>query len=375
MKNFSSFLIGLALTLPAPLFAATLVGGETYSLSADELVAEDLYAAGGTNVFSGTGAQDVTLLGGKLVVPGRITGDLLAGGGDIDILGTVGDDARVVGGSIFLGGAVQGDLVVAGGGVQVLSGATVGGDLIVFGGDVVIDGTVRGDVTVYAGKVTMRGETGSATVRAGEVVLSGAVVHGDLSYASAKEASIDAASRVEGKVTRTQTQSHERELAGFAAVLGGVFFIGKFVAFLVATLAAFYFFRTFSIRYGTEAVEGFGRSVFVGLGALVVIPILSLLLLFTLVGAYLGVLGLVAYVLLLIVAKLFSGIVAGAALSRVFVREVRLTFPWVLGGVIFIEFVFLAPFVGWAISFVVYLMSFGTLARILYGAWRERDEA
>ena len=365
------FLVVLA--MPTSLFAATLSGGESYTLSPDERITDDLYAAGGTVVFSGTGTQDVALFGGKLVVPGTIGGDLFAAGGDIDVLGTVGDDLRVMGGSVFLSGAVAGDLVVLGGSINVLPGATVGGDLIVFGGEVVIEGVVKGDATLYAGKVRVRGETGPLTVRSGDITLKDATVHGDFSYTSSNEASIDASSRIEGATHRTAIPSRERELAGIAAVLGGAFFLGKLAALLLATLVLFYLFPVFSVRYGTSAVEKFGRSVFVGLGALVAIPVLSVLLLLTLIGAYLGVVGLVAYVLLLIVAELFSGMVAGAVLSRVFVREARVTLPWLLGGVIFMEFVFLAPFIGWAIAFIIYTMSFGTLARFLYGGWRSRD--
>jgi len=47
--------------------------------------------------------------------------------------------------------------------------------------------------------------------------------------------------------------------------------------------------------------------------------------------------------------------------------------PWVLGGIVFLEFVFLAPFVGWAISCVIYLMSLGTLSGLLYRLWQKRD--
>ncbi len=373
-KTLLSFIGLLVIALPYPALAATVGGGEAYTLPAEETIEDNLYAAGGTLILAGKGEGDMTAVGGKIVLSGNVEGDVAALGGDIDIVGVAQGDARIVAGSVFIAGVVQGDLLVAGGQVHVLRGATVGGDLIVFGGDVSIEGVVRGSVRAYGGTISISGETGPLEIKARQISLSGATVRGDLSYTSSKEALIDETSTIEGKTTRVEVPAPEPYIAGALIFLGGLFFVAKFFAFLAGTLLVFYFLRPLAVRTATEAVASFGKSALVGLAFLILTPVAGVLLLFTVLGAYVGILSLLGYALLLIVAKLFSGIVAGAVLSRAFVREVRVTLPWVLGGILFMQFVFLVPFIGWAISFVICLMSIGVIVRHCIGLWKGKEE-
>lgn len=98
-------------------------------------------------------AQSTTFrLGASITVaPGeRVEADLMAIGGTIDVLGEVDGDVVAIGGAIELDGTVRGDVVAIGGNIRLGANARVLGDVSVVGGAVLRDpsAVVSGEVTI-----------------------------------------------------------------------------------------------------------------------------------------------------------------------------------------------------------------------------------
>jgi hypothetical protein len=106
---------------------------------------------------------------------------------------------------------------------------------------------------------------------------------------------------------------------------------------------------------------------------MIVVPFVLLFLSMTIFGLYFALIGAFYYATLLLVGKLFGGIVAGAVLSYWIQKEVRVTWYWAALGVIALEVVKVIPIIGWFICIVFTLTALGAIVTELYlRVWRKR---
>jgi len=375
MKKYIVFLaLFVGLVVPAFGSAATFGGGESYSLSEGNTVSDNLYAAGGDVTVGGVVLGDLISAGGSLTVSGKVRDDLTLAGGNITVLAPIGGDARVAGGNIvFEKSTVGGDLIIAGGSIKVLSGSTASGDVIISGGaitfsgvgaksarfaggQVTIDGTIRGDVFIDGGQKIVLGEN--------------ARIDGNLVYRSEKE---DALVVTEGAIVKGETTFEKRVMPinqvdvakGFAAFLGILFLI-KFITVLVAGIIAVLVFRQFSLAAANEVMARPWRNLLLGFAVLVLVPVASIMLLVTVLGAYVGMLLIASYVLLMMVVSLYSGIMLGAWVYKL-IKKGETVVSWQVAalGIVLFTLVKLVPVVGWIVCLAVFLMTLGAVAQII----------
>lgn len=365
----------LTFALAAPVSAATFEQSDTtYSLQSGEQVRDDLYLGAGSIVTSGEVQGDISGIAGSVLVTGSVTEDANFVGGSVDVLGAVQDDVRVIAGQTKIGGEVSEDVLVVGGMAHILPDANVGGDLVVFGGSVIVDGAVQGDVRAFGGSVALNGEiAGDTQVQANDsfTIGDGAMLQGDLAYTAKKEVQIPEGAEIAGTVDFTKLPFQGDEVpAGFLALLAvpfiGAFFFAKLVAVLVATLAAVLIFRRFSESVTRLSTERYARTLGIGLITMIVVPVAALIMLISIIGMFVGIAALAAYVLLLLLAKVYAGVVLGALLARWRKQEQLANWKWALLGVVLLEVIALLPIVGWVIALLIYLVALGAIALMTY---------
>lgn len=224
-------LLAAVLTVAASLFAAT--AGQTVTVAAGEVVADDLYAAGEVVRIQGTVRGDLVAAGREVIVEGTIEGDLIAAAQLVSVTGSVGDDARIAGQVLHMGpeARIGDDLVAAGYSLEAETGSSVGGAAIVFGaqallaGDVEegvhgalaaleLAGSVGGDVQVEVGEAAEEAPPifwpmprPVPPVRPGLTVADGARLDGALSYESPDPARVAPGAEVAGEL-------HHQTVAG-----------------------------------------------------------------------------------------------------------------------------------------------------------------
>lgn len=362
MKKILSF--GLAVVMcagAATALAADFRAGDQASVAVTEVVQNDVYMAGGTVTQAGTVKGDLYAGGGTILVSGPIEGDLVAVGGTISVLGSVGDDIRVGGGTVVIQGTVGSDLLVGGGSVQVL-GSGIKGDAVIGGGTVRLDAPVGGDLRIGGGDVyinsvingSVRGEAKSLTFG------KNAVVTGNLEYKSPKEATFETGAIVKGTTTYTAQKEKTNNPAPAA-----VFAIGAFIPLLMMLVGSLFFGLVFK-KYMTAIIgrvhesplREFGR----GIVFLIAAPIISVILLITVVGLPLGILGLIGFVALMIFASFTAPIILGSLLFSWMTKRSRTHVDWasvVLGVVVFYLLGWI-PILGWLAQCILILLALGT---------------
>ena len=345
-KRLAAVLVALLLVLsvlPGTVAAETRTGG-TIVVGPGETV------TGGLDAFAG-----------DVLVQGTVRGDLAAFAGDVTIAegGLVTGDVSAVGGSVTVAGVVEGDLSGAAGDITLAETGRVAGDLAAGAGSITIAGTVDGNVEVGAETLTL-----TETAR----------VAGDLRYDA--ETFVNDGT-VDGTVVRDTTIGGEFGPGVDVSIPSIVpeFVLGVYalvVNFLLGAflLLAFPAFAARTTRYArTEPLAAGG----VGLLALVGIPVVLVLLLLTIVGIPLSLVGFLAFGLLAWVGAVVGRIAVGEWLTRL--ADVENRWLSLVVGLLAVAVLVRVPLLGGVFELVVFLLGLGALAATLYRTYRgEPDE-
>jgi cytoskeletal protein CcmA (bactofilin family) len=372
-------LLGLALALGAtPAAALERRAGDSVGVPAGETVDDDLAIAGDTVTIGGRVTGDLFVAGGTvtLLPSAQIDGDVLAAGGALVINGAIGGDVRAAGASLQLGGTVGRNATVAGSQVTLGPNATIKGNWLSGSDRTLLQGTVEGNVTGGGSTVQLAGRVGRNVEVASERLLvePSARVGGKLTYVSNVDQAVPDGT-VRGQIERVAPPERPRDARrGFDVVgtaLGLLLLAGSIVVGLLLAWLAPGLYRSAQAVLEQQALLAFG----VGLVTLIVVPVLAIVLMVTVLGLPLGLLGLVAYF-----AGWYIGwLAAAAALAGLVVGLVRrqgrpVAVAWlVVLGLVGLHVLTRLPIVGVIIAFVVLCLGLGILVILI--AERRRPPA
>jgi len=376
-KRFGASVVAvILLALPLFAFAAEFRTGDQPSLSEGEVFVGDLYMAGGNVTVSGSVRGDLIATGGNILLNGPVSADLAAAGGSVTVLGNISDDARVAGGNIVIQGRITGDLLVGGGQINV-AGPGVGGDVAIGGGVVRIEAPVRGDMRIGGGEIYINAAIGGDVIVQAEKLTLGpkAVIAGDLTYGASEEATLEEGAIVRGETSFTEIGDFRSTAKASLAAFVSIWFIAKFFMIFVGALLIALFF----CRYSQKLVETATTNPLLELGRaavfLIVTPIVSVILLMTVVGLPLGALGLLAFAGALIFVSLAAPIVIGSIAYRSLTKSTEYVVSWktVLLGTAIYVILGIIPFIGWVVKFGLTLLALGAMLKVKWDvikAWR-----
>jgi cytoskeletal protein CcmA (bactofilin family) len=345
------------------------------------VINQDYFAYGERVEISGTVNGDVYVAGGQVLVDGRINGDLLAAGGTVTIAGSVSQDVRVVGGQITLNGSVGRNLTIAGGDVDLSESATVKGGIVSAGGRVRLAAPVGSGARIAAGSVLVSGPVaGNLEVMTGDLRLtSKATVSGNVTYWSQDAASIDPGARIAGGAIRKALPEVSRpRMETVLGALAGVVIMAKLVSAastLILGLLLIYLLPGYTESTISTLARRPAASFGIGLVALIVIPVAATMLLVTVLGLPIGLMAIALYLVAIFLVRVFVIMWLGRVLLAWRGNEVRNTWAFVVGLVVY-SVLTLIPFVGGIVALAAILFGLGATLladRSLYAAAREKE--
>ncbi len=375
--------------LTSPVAAGEFRSEQSVTIGESETIDDDLYVAAGTVSIDGTVNGDATIAGGTVTVSGTVTGSLNVGGGTVEVTGDVTGAVRVSAGTVRIAGTVGRDVVAFGGNVTIAADAEVAGDVAGGVGMLVIDGTIGGDVRAGAGTMDVGGTIdGSIEADVGQLTItSGAVVGGNVTYTSTREASIADDAEIGGDVTREEPAEGsggdggeggdalvpDNPVITYLGVLLGMLLLGWSMLALRPRLTLG---SADTLRNSPLLTAGVGLGALIGQFVLIAILGLVGILLAILAGALGGaVVALVFVVLLLIIlAVILSVVPIAMAIGRLLLAN-RSPYLAYLAGAAILALVTVAgayvPALGGLVFFLVWLLGLG--AFVVYAArTRER---
>ena len=351
------------LVVPVVRAAADIINTSRFLVTEDSVQAEDAYVAANSGVVEGLIEGDLVIAAGSLSVTGTVTGDVfVAARGNVTVDGVVEGSLRGVARSVSVTGLVGDDIAVAA--VRIDVSGSVGRDLIGLGGTASATGDIGRDIKGRYLDLTVGGSVGrdvDVTVRDLELA-SEASIAGDVVYQADRDANVAPTAVVAGQTIKLPTDApfYVGLVLDVAGVLG-------FLGYLVAGIVLLWLLRRTSAHAVAAAADRPGLSIGLGLAAAVVLPVVTVVLVATLVGIPLAL----VVLLTAIAGVLFASVPAVAAVGY-----------RVLGGRGGIYGGFLAAAIAWrllaafvpvagAVLFVVAEM-WGAGSWII-GAWRARQ--
>ncbi len=308
--TFSALFLALAAVIPAR--GAEFVSGNDPRLPANRTLDDDLYMTGANAVIAGTVTGDAIVLSEDLIMDGTIERSLMAAGQDITITGQVGHAARLAAEEIRISGRVEGDVLAAASEVIIEDGASVTGDLIVTAGTLTVRGSVGGDLRGNAGEALLDGEIGGDTdLNTGDLTLgAGARLARDLQYTSSDEADVDPRAIVSGTTERDQPVVGGAPVTSLSVSFQGWQWVRLVVALFSGLVLVLVLPR--AVRGAAESVrKRLGPSLLLGIGMIIVIPIVAIVLMITVIGLPIGLILLFMYVTILFLSEIFVGTAIG----------------------------------------------------------------
>lgn len=250
-----------------------------------------------------------------------------------------GNDQVVVTGRLVIKADRTVDTAAIFNGPAVVEG-TVRQDLFVLNGDTDIAGTVKGDVIVLNGDVVVR---------------SGAVVGGDLLTQGTPE--VEEGATIRGSRSNVVTR-FDVDVIGFAGRFA--WWLGYTVSVLILGLVLLAFAPNLDGAVVDTVRERLGSSVARGIALFFLLPIASVILLFTVVGIPLGLFALFAMALIYTLGYTVATIGLGRRAMRSSSRYVAFLIGWLI-----LRALALIPFVGGLLWLIASAWGLGLLAALI----------
>lgn len=362
---------GLAALLPSLAFAAYVSGGETATVPVSQ-TAQNMYLVGGTVIASNPVSGDLMAAGGTVVSSGNVEKDVFILGGNISAVGGSVEDLRIVGGNITVGKKVNGEVMIAGGQITLTPDTQIKNDSYIAGGTVVFGGTENGNLTLAGGNIRIDGTVlGNLKIKGAEKVTFGsqAVVNGAIEYSAPSEATIETGAKLASapafKKIENVRNTSKTSSKGFMAFFGVMFFL-KMIAFLVASYLLWYFWKRNLASAIEEAHGHFWTVLFRGFATMILVPIASIILLFTIVGWIPAIVMIGLYLILLALMVPTSILITASVVLRLFKKNhINLAWYHILLGFVVLNLVMIIPVIGWFVSFIIYLIALGATVGII----------
>lgn len=316
------------------LFLATfLFSAKAFASSWDTMPEIDTLAqeetVEGPGFFSGTLVRvDGTVNGTAFVtgenvqINGTINGDLFVAAQNATITGEITGNIYFAGMTIIMEGEVAQDTFMAGQTLTIGEDASLGRDLFTAGNRIIQAGAVERHMFGAGDSIVLNGSIG------GDVNLdlnrlslgNAAVINGDLTYTSDKEANMESGAQVQGEtdfrqVERNRQDMYNRQMRrGFGSQIW--FAVLSVLSAALIWLVIKLWRPTWWERTAQPLLERPLATMGIGLLALLVTPLLGILLMITIIGIPLAFILLTGYGIMLYLAKIFVSVAAALALTR-----------------------------------------------------------
>lgn len=359
-------LAALILSLPIAVFGVA-VSSNIYFLEESITETEDVYVAANSARIFGTIEGDLLVAAGDVTIAGDVTGDVIvATQGAVTVSGEVGGSLRGLARDVAVTGTVADDVAVAA--VTIDIPGVVGRDVLLLAASLDVDGQVGRDILGRVQSATLDGGVGGdVDVLISSLTLgSNVAVAGDVIYRSDADATVSSESEVAGSLSKLPTTGSfiVRSVLLFVTLI-------HFLSFVFAGLLLLWLFQPTMASSVEAVVERPWQSIGIGLLAFVVLPVVIVLLVFSLVGIPVGIL----LLLLLLLSFFFAPIPAVTAVGhRLLSGRGALFGGFILGAMVWRGAIWLIPWIGLVLYGVSAAAGLGGFLLATYDR-RRRDTA
>jgi len=215
-------------------------------------------------------------------------------------------------------GSIAGNTIAIANAIQLNKQASIQGDAIFVGENIVSKGAVGGDLSCYGMSVNVGGKiSGNLHISSSNITLMpGIEIMGDLTYTSTKDLRLGDQVILHGKLTKSLTPVKKTDF--FQAQLKR--FSTQLYFLLAASLVAIPLLGFFPLFCGMSvtAIQRYrSRCFFVGLICFFALPLISVMLIFSIIGTPLGLVTMGIFLIALYAGKIMVALTLGTHLLHV----------------------------------------------------------
>ncbi len=370
--------IGLFLiTLPFGALALENQSQQAISIASDQIIEGNFIKFGNVIDIAGSVNGDVIIAANSINISGSVAGDIFAVGNIIKISGPVGGNVRVMAGSVEINSQVERNVWAIGSTVNLNEASKVGWDLYAAAGSIDIKGSVGRNVWAGTATIIISSEVGNdlnATVdKEGQIILNeSAKINGNLNYKAAQESQLV---KKEGALVLGQTTlkgiddilvSASDKINKALAVTYLFFKLISLFSLLVIGIVIITLMPKLAIRINEQMLKKPLSSFGLGLVYFLLMPLVVLLLFFTVIGFPLGLIIIPIYFISLYIAQVFAGFGLGLMIfEKIFKNAYKgsLVWPLILGLLIFVILGSI-PLLGWVFKLLLIFWAIGSIIKI-----------
>ena len=233
-------------------------------------------------------------------------------------------------------------------------------------------GEVRGNATINAKNITFKyleditkpiGENNNKPITC--------KIHGNLNYSSQNDIRIieNAVVLIEGYIVLGELNKSDYVSPSTQNMFSNIFdYVLNLVNLLILVYIIYALIHKFAPKYldKTSNITGLNllKYLGIGLGFLILIPTISILLLISNVGSILGIILLLIYIILLLIAKPMFIISIATFAKNKCTKKLNI-YLYILGITVILSLIYLIPYIGFIVSILVNLSGFGMITKSL----------
>lgn len=368
MKKTTILACLVAMFLPLAASAYSVKSGDSVYVPKGEIIEGNLYAAGSSLTIDGKVTGDVICAGQSISITGDVAGDVICAGQSINITGKIGGNLRLAGNTVNFSGQTERNGLIMGATIVTAASSTIGWDLLILGNVFELRGDIGRDLYGSAGKVSLSGQVGKnlnlnfgAKNNNGQplVIADTAKINGDIKYKSDKDAIIGGGAVIKGEVIHN--------FPNMAAKKSGLensgWWWGKLISIfsaLVIGLVLISFWREQIIKITDLMLAKTGPSFGWGILALLLTPIITIILLITIIGIPLSLILTALWLIAMYASKILVGILVGRSLLNNFwLKKKDSLISAMIIGIIVAYLIFALPIIGGFIALLAVLWGLG----------------
>ncbi len=374
MKNkiYAALLVLPILFFALPVYAADFMAPSKDSANQGVVILgttekkHNLYTAGASVTLNGEVSGDLFAAGATVSMDGNVEKDVNIAGANVTLAGNVGDDLRAAGANLNISSKIGGDILAAGSNLTLTDKSTIGGDAVLAGANLTLNAPVKGSLKIAGENIVINSEvTGPVTVQSQTAVTFGpkAKIDGKVIVYGSKNPIIKEGAQVNTPELKPLPVNKNRDNGkGLAGLLGG-WYLTQFLALFVFAYLISWLFPSKLMRHMHTLKSKFMSSLGYGLVFAIIIPIAALLLLITVVGYQLAIVGFLGYALLMFIASPVAAVWLGSWIMMKLGKKTEMLINWqaILVGCLIMQLITLIPLIGWLVCAIITLAAFGSL--------------
>ncbi len=371
-------LITLFFLVPNSLFAFDGKVAPDISISENYVSDTNIYLASLHTWFNATYQKDVTSVSLEQTIHGTVYGDIIALGKKVNISGETFGDVRVFGDTITISGVVDEDLVVVGRHVIVSKDAIINGDTLILGHTVELQGQLLGQSQINSSKIVVSGEISGPTTLTGSRIsfISGSKILSQISYFSPQRAFFEQGVEIQKEPSFNQIESIKQNDFIKRVFLGFVSFwaIIKLIATLFVIFVLTHLFKV-HVQKTLEFIKADKiKNAIIGLISFIVTPIVIVILFASLILIPVSIIVACIFIIYIMLLPAMSAIILASLYQLYVQKKPKISIEFNLAALMLIGITFIGfiPYVGSLVTYILYMISFGTMMRYLYEQIRRK---